>query len=112
MRFSKGLQATVNTPLDEGSTAALNVTFEPADPTQQVILTVNWDDGGDSIESFTVAAGGSQHTFNRPFADDNPTIIAGRPQDHLGLGNERHRERPRHGRLRCATSRRRSARSR
>ena len=73
VRFSKGLQATVTTPINEASSAALNVTFAPADPTQPVVVDVDWGDGPGSTEQFTVPAGGTQHTFTRSFADDNPT---------------------------------------
>ena len=73
VRFSKGLQATVTTPINEASSAQLSVTFEPVDPTQAVVISVDWGDGAGSTAAMTVPAGGTSHTFTRFFADDNPT---------------------------------------
>ena len=73
VRFSKGLEATVSSPISEGQTATLIVTFQPQDPTQAVDLIVSWGDGLGSSATATVAAGGTSYNFTRFFADDNPT---------------------------------------
>jgi VCBS repeat-containing protein len=59
VRFSKGLDAKLSGPINEGGNARLDVTFVPADPTKPVEITVNWNDGANSTETFPVLPAGT-----------------------------------------------------
>ena len=70
VRFSKGLDAKLSGPINEGSNARLDVTFAPADPTKPVEITVNWNDGVNPTETFSLAAGTTSYTSFHRYRDD------------------------------------------
>jgi hypothetical protein len=72
VRFSKGLEVKLNGPVVEGGKAKAIVTFAPQDPSKPVQVTVNWNDGANSIDTAILPAGTSSYTSFHTYKDDSP----------------------------------------
>jgi hypothetical protein len=77
VRFSKGIDLEITSPVEEGREAELFVSFAPADPSRPSTLFIDWGDGSPE-ERVELAPGTNSFTRIHVYEDDNPT---GTPRD-------------------------------
>jgi hypothetical protein len=81
IRFSKGIEATVTTPIDEQESATLTVNWVPANPVLGSTITIDWRDGS-PIETVTLDPGVRSLSRSHLYQDDDPT---GTPSDRKSI---------------------------
>ncbi len=69
VRFTAGLQAVANTPVDEASPVVVDVSFAASDVTKPTTLTATWQNTG-VVQTVTLAPGVMSHHFTYTYPDD------------------------------------------